>query len=103
MKISKTSRNLKSPKKTLYLPKSKADFDFLRLKATHSELIEKGLKVWEITEKGTHYLYPPEWYNVIPTGYPVYDIFEEKGKFNKRTYKNEARFGAMTFGFFRKK
>ena len=44
-----------------------------------------------------HWLFPKEWYNFIPIGYPVVDIFDEELIFDK-TFDDDIRFGCISYG-----
>ena len=68
---------------------------------TRSEATLKalGLGIWEKDEKGTHWLYPKEWYPLIPDGMPITHIDGEKGLFCKGVTDDDYRFGCLSFGF----
>jgi hypothetical protein len=58
-----------------------------------------GFGVWEKTEQGTHWLFPKEWYDIIPNGYLITDIFGEQEEFRRGETDNDYRFGCLSFGF----
>ncbi len=74
------------------------DWDNLRTKDDAS-LRELGLGVWEKTDKGTHWLFPKEWYNVIPDGYLITYIDGDTEKFDRFQTDDDHRFGYLAFGF----
>jgi hypothetical protein len=77
-----------------YFPKTEAEFDALK-KAPKDILIDIGLKLWD---KG-HWLYPGEWYDFIPEGYPITDINGVTEPFRKGKTDNDIRFGCLAYGF----
>lgn len=54
-----------------------------------------GLQRW-----GEHglWLFPVEWFDYIPKGFEVMNIFGEVGPFDPDDFVKEARFGALPFG-----
>lgn len=58
-----------------------------------------GFGVWEETEKGTHWLFPKEWYDSIPDGYPITYISGEQEVFKHGETDDDYRFGMLAFGF----
>lgn len=69
---------------------------FDQLKGLPHETLEAiGMGVWE---KG-HYLYPAEWFDFIPDGYSVIDIFGVEKPFNRDNASNDTRYGMLAFGF----
>jgi hypothetical protein len=48
-----------------------------------------------------HYLFPEEWYDHIPNGFEIVDIFGTKEKFTKGETDDDIRFGCLSFGFVR--
>jgi len=58
-----------------------------------------GFGVWEKDEKGTHWLFPKEWYSIIPDGYKFTYISGEQGVFKRGETDDDYRFGCLAFGF----
>lgn len=48
-----------------------------------------------------HYLFPGEWYNLIPEGFECVDIFGEKELFSLGKSDDDIRFGCLGYGFVR--
>lgn len=47
----------------------------------------------------THWLYPHEWYGIIPDGTPIVSISGEKELFQRGVTDDDMRFGALAYGF----
>jgi len=75
-------------------PKDKKFFDSLK-NVPEKTLIQLGLRQW----KRGHWLYPGEWYDSIPEGYPVVDIFGETELFEHGKTDDDIRFGCLAYGF----
>ena len=75
-------------------PKDKKFFDSLK-NVPEKTLIQLGLRQW----KRGHWLYPGEWYDSIPEGYPVVDIFGETELFEHGKTDDDIRCGCLAFGF----
>ena len=58
-----------------------------------------GFGVWDETEKGKHWLFPKEWYGIIPDGFVVTDIFGKEKEFKRGETDDDYRFGCLSFGF----
>lgn len=58
-----------------------------------------GFGVWDKTDKGTHWLFPKEWYAIIPDGLMVTGIFGEQEQFQRGITDDDYRFGCLSFGF----
>lgn len=84
-----------------YFPSTKFEYEHLHELSSES-LREIGCQIWDKTETRTHYLYPAEWYNYIPDGVEVVDIFENVELFKKGKTDNDRRFGALGYGFIKK-
>lgn len=69
----------------------------------HDELIAMGLGVWEDTDAGKHYLFPKEWYSIIPEGLAVKSISGDIEPFQPGVTDNDYRFGCLAYGFFKPK
>ena len=50
----------------------------------------------------TLWLFPAEWYPIIPDGTPIVDIFGEHETFKRGETDDDIRFGALAFGFIKK-
>lgn len=62
-----------------------------------------GIGIWDKTNEGTHYLFPKEWYGIIPKGLMVRDIGENESPFEPGVTDDDYRFGYLSFGFFKKR
>ena len=65
-------------------------------------LRELGIGVWDESDAGTHYLFPKEWYGIIPNGLMVKFIDGEEAPFERGVTDDDYRFGCLAFGFFKK-
>lgn len=95
----------KTVKKQKFIPKTKADFDKVIKDFSEKELFDAGLRIWDDDRTRTFYIYPAEWYDLIPEGYPVVHVSKglsgKKTKF-KRKKNDDKSFGLLSFGFIRK-
>lgn len=76
-------------------------------------LLKMGVRKWSnyeeskddddnyLKEGEIHYLFPGEWYNLIPNGFEVTGIFGEKYLFKNGESDDDIRFGCLSFGFVR--
>ena len=81
----------------LPIKKDKEIFDLL--KDTPEELLKRlGCQKWD----DYIWLFPKEWYDLIPEGYEITDIFGEVKKFKHGETDDDIRFGALSFGFTKK-
>lgn len=79
------------------VPKTKTEFRQLDLKSkTEKQLIKLGLRKWN--EKTNLFLFPGEWFNIIPEGYNVVSISGKFQKFSKHTSDDDTRFGCLPYG-----
>ena len=62
-------------------------------------LRQLGCQVWSDDAKGTHWLFPAQWYPYIPEGLPVTDINGKTKLFARGLTDDDIRFGALSFGF----
>jgi len=62
---------------------------------TKEELLALGCHKWD----GDLWLYPAEWYDHIPDGYPMVDIFKKEVNFKAGVTDSDQRFGALPYGF----
>lgn len=69
-------------------------FDSLK-NLPHEKLKNMGLGLW----KTGHYLYPREWYDFIPEGYEVVDIFGDREPFKHGETDTDQRCGVLAYGF----
>ena len=58
-----------------------------------------GFGVWDETEKGKHWLFPKEWYAIIPDGFLITQIDGEQEAFKRGVTDDDYRFGCLSFGF----
>ncbi len=101
--------------KNQFIPKTKKEFLSAIENAKKSDLKKWGFAAWcsyktDIADEGrsylepgeTHYLFPAEWYNCIPNGFEVLDIFGMTEKFKKGSSDDDRRFGCLCYGIKRK-
>ena len=70
---------------------------------SHDQLIKAGCRVWDDTKRGTIlYLFPGEWYNSIPQGFPLVTVNGDKIKFDHGKTDDDIRYGVLAYGFLRK-
>ena len=88
-------------RKVFYFPQTVQEFD--RLKKTPAAILQDiGLDKWTGREGlWCHWLYPAEWFDCIPDGYPVTDITGKKERFTRATADDDRRFGMLAYGFIR--
>lgn len=58
-----------------------------------------GCQIWDIDANRCHWLFPCEWYDLIPDGLTVVDINNNTEVFCRETADDDRRFGALSFGF----
>ena len=63
-----------------------------------SDLKNIGLQAWDKDDNGTLMLFPAEWYDSIPEGYQITDIFGVEELFIKGKTDNDKRYGALAYG-----
>lgn len=63
---------------------------------TEEELEALGLDKW--SDETNLWLFPAEWYNKIPNGTVLYDIFDEELIFEKDVTDDDTRFGLLAYG-----
>lgn len=68
-------------------------------KRDDTTLLALGFGVWDETEKGKHWLFPKEWYGIIPNGYPIVGISGVRKEFKRGETDDDYRFGCLAFGF----
>ena len=85
-------------RKITYFPSTFEEYEFLK-EFSEANLKKLGCQVWDKEDDKTYWLYPHEWYNYIPDGLEVTDIFGEKEVFQKGVTDDDKRFGALSFGF----
>lgn len=61
-----------------------------------------GFGVWDETENGKHWLFPKEWYAIIPDGFLITQIDGEQEEFKRGETDDDYRFGCLSFGFIQK-
>lgn len=62
-------------------------------------LSKLGCQKWERKGDTILWLFPHEWYSVIPNGLKVTDIFWNDEAFERGKTDDDIRFGALSFGF----
>jgi len=87
--------NIEPTREGLY---SEAQFLSLKKKPA-SDLMSMGCQIWSISGINIHWLYPEEWYDIIPNGLEIIHITGKTEIFVKGETSNDCRFGALSFGF----
>lgn len=72
-------------------------FDKLKT-MSKAELKKLGLGVWDEEDGKATMLFPGEWYDEIPKGFEVVDIFGETEKFDPKKSDKDQRFGLLPYG-----
>ena len=62
-----------------------------------------GMGIWDKDKNQIHWLYPKEWYSIIPNGLMVTDINGKQEPFIKGQTDDDYRFGCLSFGFVQKR
>ena len=71
-------------------------------KKVEATLCALGFGVWNENEEGKHWLFPKEWYDIIPDGHPIVYITGEQSEFKRGETDDDYRFGCLAFGFIQK-
>lgn len=71
-------------------------------KKDEATLCALGFGVWNENEEGKHWLFPKEWYDIIPDGHPIVYITGEQSEFKRGETDDDYRFGCLAFGFIQK-
>ena len=71
-------------------------------KKDEATLCALGFGVWNENEEGKHWLFPKEWYDIIPDGHPIVYITGEQSEFKCGETDDDYRFGCLAFGFIQK-
>lgn len=91
-------------RKVYWCPSSAEELDKVR-EAPRELLRNMCLSPWnsplEHPEKMVLWLYPGEWYEHIPAGYPIVDICDQREKFEPGVTDDDIRFGCLAYGFLR--
>lgn len=83
-----------------WTPQRAADFDALKT-APDDFLRSLGLGIWDEEDGKQHWLYPGEWFNAIPEGYPLVCIDGKTYAHNRDETDDDIRFGCLAYGFVR--
>ncbi|MFY0481648.1 hypothetical protein ACI6PS_03510 [Flavobacterium sp. PLA-1-15] len=100
-----------------FIPADKMELEAIIATASDENLMKMGVCLWttyddEIQDKKPlnemyltpgqkHFLFPAEWYDSIPNGFEIIDIYGNKVKFVQGTTDRDSRFGCLSFGFIR--
>jgi hypothetical protein len=76
-------------------PQNEKEFMSIVEKAPYDILKGLGFSKWD--EDGL-ILFPAEWYDIIPDGFIVTDIFGEQESFKNGETDDDKRFGCLSFG-----
>lgn len=85
-------------RKIVYRPSTEREYNALKLMEPDN-LKDIGCQIWKHEGAKTHWLYPSEWYDSIPNGYPITFIDGETLPFECGETDDDIRFGALAFGF----
>tara|TARA_R110002051_G_scaffold257868_1_gene316891 strand:+ start:21714 stop:22124 length:411 start_codon:yes stop_codon:yes gene_type:complete len=95
-----------------FIPQDQKELEAVMSTASKENLIKMGCAIWTsykekedrtYLKKGEyHYLFPGEWYNHLPQGFEMVNIFGEKEKFVPGESDDDIRFGCLPYGFVRK-
>jgi hypothetical protein len=77
------------------------EWDFIINDASQEQLIELGCQLMEENEGKTLLLFPGEWYEFIPNGSKLIDIFWSAEVFEKGVTDDDIRYGALAYGVVR--
>jgi len=80
------------------------DIDFASLpQLSEPTLKAMGCQKWDEPDAEGNFLwlYPAEWYDRIPEGFPLTDINGEASLFKRGETDDDMRFGALAYGFMR--
>lgn len=77
-------------------PKDSKEFMGAIEELTLDQLKDMGFCKWN--ENTNLYLIPGEWYDKIPEGLPVVDVFDKEEIFSKETHGDDVRFGCLAYG-----
>lgn len=77
-----------------HFPKTEEEYKELRT-LPDEKLLDMGCQKWD----DDLWVFPAEWYDHIPNGLEIIDIFGETEKFEKGVTDDDMRFGALAFGF----
>lgn len=80
------------------------DIDFATLpQLSEPTLKAMGCQKWDEPDADGNvlWLYPAEWYDRIPEGFPLIDINGEASLFKRGETDDDMRFGALPYGFIR--
>ncbi len=81
-----------------YLPNTLQEYQKMH-ELSEETLLKIGCQLWDEEGGVRHWLYPKEWFNYIPDGFEVYDICGKVHMFNRSNFSDDARYGALAFGF----
>lgn len=98
-----------------FIPQDKGELESLIATAPKDVLQKMGCCVWCTYESEQedrfsdnylkpgeiHYLFPHEWYDIIPNGFEIVNIFGKKRRFKHGVTDDDKRFGCLCFGFVR--
>lgn len=71
-----------------------------KIKKLPSDVLRRiGVGVWSGGHDWTHYLFPVEWYDYIPEGYPIVTINGETKLFEHGGSDDDRRFGQLPYGW----
>lgn len=93
-------------------PESEAELKAFIETCPHEDMLNMGLDVWcdyntqfyydnniYLNDGEIHYLFPAEWYDYIPHGFPIITVAGTEEHFDKDIHFGDAIFGCLAYGF----
>lgn len=87
-----------------YIPKNEDEFRAFIGSATNKQLLEVGFLIHDYSNglrKYGLFLFPCEWYNVIPNGFQLTGLYFHSQVFIKNVSDNDTRYGCLPYGVIR--
>ena len=81
-----------------YFPNTPTEYEALP-RLSRENLIKIGCSIWETVGGQIHWLYPGEWYEVIPDGTEIVDISGRRKEFVNGNSSDDIRGGCLAYGF----
>ena len=88
-------------KKITFFLKTVEELLGLKFHAPDWVLIDIGMRVWDEKDGKLHWLFPAEWYDTIPNGYPIVGLDGEVETFIRGETDSDRRFGCLGYGWIR--
>lgn len=81
--------------------KDKKQFGEFLKTATVAQLKDNGFGCWDKLDNRALYLIPKEYYNLIPEGQTIYNLWFKEEKFTIKKHDKDSRFGLLAYGVIR--